>query len=220
MADRIALQADTGRQLGSAASRRLRREGRIPAVVYGLDADPLSISVDYSEARVALTTDAGLNALLDVAVGDESLVCVVKDIQRHVTRDEVLHIDFLRVDPNAVMEVEVPIVLVGDARAVTDVSGMVDQNLFALAILTKPTDIPNEIEVDISAMTVGDTIRVEDVALPAGMSAVSDAESTIATAMVTRSTIEAMAAEDAAEAEEGAEAAAPADADADGGDDA
>ena len=209
MADQVALQAATGRELGSSSSRRLRREGKIPAVVYGLDSDPTPISLDYGAARVALSTDAGLNALLNLEIDGNTELCLVKDLQRHVVRDEVTHIDFIRVDPNADFELEVPLVLVGEARAVANVSGMVDQAMFALAISTKPTSIPNEIEVDISEMEVGDTIRVDMLNLPEGVVATDDPETAVATALVTRSTLEAMRAEDeAGEEGEAGEAAA------------
>lgn len=224
MAQQVALKAETGRELGSKPSRRLRREGRIPAVVYGLADDPVSVSVDYSEARIALTGDAGLNALLNLDIDGRQQLCLVKDVQHHVVRDEVSHIDFIRVDPNSEMELEVPVVLVGEAREVMNESGMVDQALFAVMISTKPTSIPNEIEVDISEMEIGDTIRVEDLQLPEGVSPAMPVETAIATAMVTRSTLEAMQEEEEAEAE--AEAEAEEDAggsdgadDGDGGDD-
>lgn len=221
MAQQVALKAETGRELGSSSSRRLRREGKIPAVIYGLDAEPTAISVDYREARVALTGDAGANALLNLAIDGADQLCLVKDIQRHVVRDEVTHIDFIRVDPNSNIEVEIPLVLVGEAKAVNNVSGMVDQALFSVVIATKPTSIPNEVEVDISEMEVGDTIRVEDLILPEGVSPAMRLQATVATAMVTRSTLEAMRQEEEAEAAEGeeGEAAAPAEGDDAAGDD-
>jgi len=224
MAQQIALQAESGRELGSSSARRLRRTGRIPAVVYGLEDGPLPVSVDYSEARNALTGDAGLNALLNLAIDGSDQLCLVKDVQRHVVRDEVSHIDFIRVDPNADFELEVPLVLIGEAKAVANVSGMVDQALFSVVIATKPTSIPNEIEVDISNMEVGDTIRVEDLQLPEGVSPAMRLQATVATAMVTRSTLESMRAEEEAEAAEEAAALAgeggeaPAEGAEDGGD--
>lgn len=210
MAQQVALKAETGRELGSSSSRRLRREGRIPAVVYGLENDPLPVSVEYSEARIALSGDAGLNALLNLAIDGEDQLCLVKDIQRHVVRDEVSHIDFIRVDPNADFELEVPLILIGESKAVANVSGMIDQALFSVVISTKPTSIPNEIEVDISEMEVGESIRVEDLKLPEGVQAAMSLETTVATAVVTRSTLEAMRADEAAEAAEDEDGAAPA----------
>jgi len=211
MSQQVALKAESGRELGSSSARRLRGEGRIPAVVYGLAADPLPVSVEYSEARVALTGEAGLNALLNLAIDGVDQLCLVKDIQRHVVRDEVSHIDFIRVDPDADFELEVPLILIGESKAVANVSGMVDQALFSVVISTKPTSIPNEIEVDISDMEVGDTIRVEDLSLPEGVKPAMRLEATVATAVVTRSTMDAMRAEEEAEAaaelEESGEAA-------------
>lgn len=218
MAQQIALQAVSGRELGSSSSRRLRRDGKIPAVVYGLEAEPLPVSVNYAEARIALTGDAGLNALLNLDIDGNDQLCLVKDVQRHVVRDEVTHIDFIRVDPNIDIEIEIPLVLTGEAKAVNLVSGMVDQALFSVVIATKPTSIPNEVEVDITDMEVGDTIRVEDLVLPEGVSPAMRLQATVATAMVTRSTLEAMRAEEAAElAGDEEDGAAPA-AEADGGD--
>lgn len=213
MAQQVALNAETGRQLGSSSSRRLRRDGKIPAVVYGLEAEPLPVALEYSAARIALTGDAGLNALLNLTIDGADQLCLVKDIQRHVTRDEVTHIDFIRVDATSDIEVEVPLVLVGEARAVANVSGMVDQALFSVVISTKPTSIPNEIEVDISDMEVGDAIRVEDLQLPEGVSPAMRLQATVATALVTRSTLESMREEAEADAEEGEEGAAEAAAD-------
>jgi len=211
MSQQVALKAESGRELGSSSARRLRGEGRIPAVVYGLAADPLPVSVEYSEARVALTGEAGLNALLNLTIDGVDQLCLVKDIQRHVVRDEVSHIDFIRVDPDADFELEVPLILIGESKAVANVSGMVDQALFSVVISTKPTSIPNEIEVDISDMEVGGTIRVEDLSLPEGVKPAMRLEATVATAVVTRSTMDAMRAEEEAEAaaelEESGEAA-------------
>jgi len=211
MAEQVALKAESGRELGSSSSRRLRREGKIPAVVYGLSSEPTPVALDYSAARIALTGDAGTNALLQLEIDGSTELCLVKDLQRHVVKDQVTHIDFIRVDPDAPMEVEVPLVLVGEAREVTNVSGMVDQAMFSVLLSTKPTQIPNEVEIDISEMVVGDSLRVEDLQLPDGVEAALPAETTLATALVTRSTLEAMRvaeeAELAAEAEDGAEGA-------------
>lgn len=209
MAQQVALNAETGRELGSSSARRLRRTGRIPAVVYGLSTEPLPVSVEYAEARVALSGSAGLNALLNLAIDGNDELCLVKDVQRHVVRDEVSHIDFIRVDPNADFELEIPLILIGESKAVANVSGMVDQALFSVVITTKPTSIPNEVEVDVSEMEVGDTIRVEDLKLPEGVKPAMDLEATVATAVVTRSTLEAMRLDEEAEAAEEEAAAAP-----------
>ena len=216
--DEIVLTAATGRTTGSRSTRRLRGEGLVPAVLYGLDQDPVSVSVIWPELRQALTTEAGVNVVLQLEVEGERHMSIVKDIQRHPVRRDVVHVDFLRIDPNKKVTVGVTIVMIGEALEVTQGNGMVDQNLFSLTVDASPTAIPNELEVDISALTIGDSIRVADIALPAGVTTDVDPEETVAVGMITRSTLEAMAAEEAAEAAEAAEAEVGAVASEDGAD--
>jgi large subunit ribosomal protein L25 len=204
----IVLSADTDRVTGTRSSRRLRRASRVPGVVYGLSQDPVSIDVAWADLREALTTDAGVNAVIHLEIGGEKQMSIVKEIQRHPVGRDVTHVDFLRIDPDQDVTVDVPLVMVGDAKAVTDADGMVDQNLFSLTVNAAPDSIPNELEVDISDLTVGDSLRVADIALPAGVTTDVDPEETVAVGMITRSTLEAMAADEAAEAEALAEALA------------
>jgi len=165
----ITVTADTGRPTGSRASGRLRAEGKVPAVVYGLGKDPVSVAVTWRDLRQALTGDAGLNTLIDLHVDGGSELVMVKDLQRHPVRRDVLHVDFLRVSRDQVLTVEVPIVLSGDARAVLDANGVVDQVLFHLSITAKPQDIPNELTLDITGLSPGDTLRVSDLSLPSAV---------------------------------------------------
>ena len=165
----IVLSAETSRTTGTRSSRRLRREGRVPAVVYGLSQDPVSIDVDWPELRRVLTTDAGVNAVIHLEFGGEKQMSIVKDIQRHPVRRDVTHIDFLRIDPKQDVTVDVPVVMVGEAKEVTDADGMVDQNMFSLSVSAAPDNIPNELEIDISDLTVGDSKRVGDIFLPIGV---------------------------------------------------
>ena len=213
----LVLQAELGRELGSSATRRLRRENKIPGVLYGLGDEPVSVAVAYGELRAALSTDAGLNQLINLDLGGDKALSIVKELQRHPVRDEVIHVDFLRVDPNQELSVEVPIILLGEARKVTDESGMVDQTLFALEVLATPTTIPNELTVDISELEINESVRVADIVLPAGVRTEVDPEEAVAVGTVTRSTLESMAADEAAEAGEEAEGDAG---EGDGGDDA
>jgi len=178
----------------------------VPAVVYGLSQDPVSIDVDWPELRRVLTTEAGVNAVIHLEFDGDKQMSIVKDIQRHPVRRDVTHIDFLRIDPKQDVTVDVPVVMVGEAKEVTDADGMVDQNLFSLTVNAAPDSIPNELEIDISDLTIGDSKRVADLVLPAGVTTDVDPEETVAVGMITRSTLEAMAADEAAEAAEAAEA--------------
>jgi large subunit ribosomal protein L25 len=199
----LLLTAQTGRPTGTRSSRRMRAEGMVPGIVYGLGQDPVAVAVAWPELRRALTTDAGVNALLTLDIDGKQQLSIVKEIQRHPTRRDVTHVDFIRLDANTEISVEVPIVLEGEAKNVTQVSGMVDQSLFSLAIFSKPDAIPTELTVDISELEVGEAIHVSDLTMPAGVRTEVDGEETIASALVTRSTLEAMREDEAAEAAEG-----------------
>lgn len=214
----LLLNAETGRTEGTRPSRRLRREGKIPAVVYGLDADPVAISVDWPDLRRCLTTDAGLNALITLDIDGTNHLSVVKDIQRHPTRRDVLHVDFLRVTEDQQIEVNVPVVLQGEARQVTQYDGMIDQSMYEMTISVTPTKVPQEIVIDISDLELGATIKVGDVELPEGASPVMDPDETVAIALITRSTREAIRRAEQGEAAEGEEAESAA-AEGDAGDD-
>ena len=198
------LQAETGRELGTRPSRRLRRAGRVPAVVYGMGSEPLTVSVDKTDLRVALTTEAGLNALITLDVEGGRHLSIIKDLQRHPVRRDVLHVDFLRIDPDQEVEVDIPLVLTGEAKKVTQASGMVDQVMHHLPVLAKPAHIPVEVTADVSDLEVGSSLRVSDIELPAGVTPAGDPDATFAVGLITRSTKEYLrqlkAEEEAAEA--------------------
>ena len=179
----IKLTATTGRELGNGPSRRIRAEGKVPGVVYGLDADPIPVTVEWRPLRAALTTDAGLNALINLDVDGDVALTIIKEMQRHPIRGDVMHLDFLRVSADALISVEVPINMVGEAEAVDLEDGTVDHLLFNLTINAKPADIPNEILVDISDLKIGDAIRVEDLDLPAGVTTDVDGDDVVITAL-------------------------------------
>ena len=180
-ADQITLTAETGRPIGSRSSRRLRREGKVPAVVYGADSEPTAIAVQWSDLRAALITDAGMNALITLDVDGDERLTIVKDMQRHPVRRDVTHVDFIVIDRNKAIEVEVPVVL---AETEDDhLKGLViDQNLFSVTVSAKPGTIPNEFLVDLAALTVDDPIRAGQIELPEGVELLTDPEDALVVA--------------------------------------
>lgn len=200
--DELLLTATPGRAVGTRSSRRLRSEGYVPGIIYGLGREPVSVSVEWIALRRALTTEAGVNALLRIDIEGEQQLSLVKDIQRHPVRRDVIHIDFIRVDADAEIQVDVPIILTGEAEKVTQESGMVDQTMFTLSVFSRPDSIPTELTADIGDLEIGGAIHVADLTLPAGVRTEVEPEDTIATALVTRSTLEAMREEEEAEAAE------------------
>ncbi|HRA33586.1 MAG TPA: 50S ribosomal protein L25 [Acidimicrobiales bacterium] len=177
----ITLKASTGLETGSGPSKRLRVDGKVPGVVYGLGVDPVAVTVEWRPFRETLITDAGLNVLIDLDIDGDVSLCMVKELQRHPIRGNVLHVDFLRVSRDAAITVEVPIVLAGEAREVEMANGTIDQLLHALTMSAKPADIPNEIVVDISGLRVGDHVSVGDLNLPAGATTDIDVDDMVVT---------------------------------------
>jgi large subunit ribosomal protein L25 len=197
----ITLVAEAPRPIGSRAAGRLRASGRIPGVIYGHGLDPLPISVDGRSLRAALTTDAGLNALLALQVGTETHLTLAREIQRHPVRSTVVHVDFQIVRRDEIVSAEVPVNLVGEARKVAQNDGLIEHQLTSLTVHATPADIPSHVEVDISEMEIGDTIRVSDIALPAGVTTDLDPEEPVVIAA--RGGVEEAA--EPTEGEEGAE---------------
>ncbi len=178
----IILQATPRPPQGTRPVRRLRNEGKIPGVVYGLGADPVTLTVDWRELRAALITEQGLNAVINLEIDGTRTPTLVKDMQRHAVRRNVLHIDFIRVDLDKTVDVEVTIHLEGEAELVGREGGVVDQVLQALLITAKPADIPSGLSVDISGLRIGEAMRVSDITLPAGVTTSTDPEDPVVTA--------------------------------------
>jgi large subunit ribosomal protein L25 len=185
MADDIILVAETGRSIGSPAARRLRATGKVPAVLYGRGAEPAPISVEWRDLRSALTTDKGLNALLTLRIDGSSTKAIVKEMQRHPVRRDVLHVDFLAVDVDKPITTDVPLVLEGEPEKVIRDDGVVEQILNVLIVTAKPDAIPGHIAVDVSDLEIGQHITVGDLQLPADVTTEADPEETIVTAKLT-----------------------------------
>lgn len=166
----IVLEAEVSRPLGSSASRRLRAEGKIPGIVYGHGTEPVAVAVVGRDLRVALSGDAGTNALLSLRAGGKTYLALARELQRHPVRGTVTHVDYQIVRRDEVIGADVPIVLLGEAIEVHHGDGLVDQQLFTLPVHAKPADIPTSVEVDISGLTIGAVVRVGDLPLPAGVS--------------------------------------------------
>lgn len=173
------LTAHTGRDIGSSSTRRLRAEGKIPAVVYGHGSEPIPVAVVAREFQIAMSGEAGLNTLLQLQVDGKDLLTMARDIQHHPVRNTVSHIDFLIVNRDEVIAAEVTINLVGEAIEVAHGDGIVDQQLFTLHVKAKPADIPPSVDIDISSLTIGGALHVSDILIPAGVELESDPEATV-----------------------------------------
>ena len=189
MSNQLELAAEPTRATGSGPSGRLRREGNVPATVYGLGTDPVSVSVAWRELRRCLITEAGINAIINLDVAGTKYLSMVKEIQRHPVRRDVIHVDFLAVDPTKPVHVEIPVVVTGEAKKVANLQGMVDQQLFKVQIAALPNAIPSTVHVDISDLEIGSVITVDSIVMPAGCTAAMAGTATVVQGLATRSTI-------------------------------
>jgi large subunit ribosomal protein L25 len=199
-------------ETGSRVARRLRRDGRVPAVVYGLDAGTDSVSVPARELDHILHSASGYNTLISLQVdGGKQQLTLARQVHRHPVRGILVHVDFVRVRADQTIEAEVPIQFVGEAEGVRN-GGLFEQSLFALTVEALPGDIPNAFEHDISALVIGDAIHVRDLAVPTGVVVLQEDDAVVAHISLPRAAeeeeVEAVEGEEGAEAVEGAEAPA------------
>ncbi len=173
------LAAEVGRPHGSRHTRRLRREGKIPGVIYGHGTDPVPVAVVGRELRLALNGEAGANQLLSLDTGETKYLTMARDMQRDPVAQTVIHVDFQIVRRDEVISADVSIVLVGEALEVQHGDGLVDQQMFSLSVNARPADIPTSIELDVTDLTIGAQLRVSDLALPAGVTTDLDPETAV-----------------------------------------
>jgi large subunit ribosomal protein L25 len=175
----ITLASEPRTDLGSRPAGRLRREGKVPAVVYGLGIDSVSITVPARELQHILAGEAGANSLITLDVDGKSVLTLARQIHRHPTKGVLMHVDFVRIDRAVAVSAEIPIHLVGEAEGVKD-GGLLEQLMFNLTIEAMPGNIPLAIEIDVSALAIGDQLRVEDVPLATGVATQIEGDTVVA----------------------------------------
>lgn len=220
--ERVKLEVSERSILGSSESRRLRKQGFVPGVLYGRS-DPVAIAVGERELRAALTTPAGSHVVLDVAVDSGSEhSAILKDYQRDKVRGTITHIDLQEVRLDQPIQTAVVVTLVGDPAGVKE-GGVLAQVANEVNVEALPLEVPQQIEVDVSELRIGDSIRLSEIEAPAGVTFLDDPDETVL-ANVTQPTrieepVEGAEGEEEAAAE-GEEPAAEAEAAAEAGEEA
>jgi large subunit ribosomal protein L25 len=200
--------------LGSAESRRLRRQGLIPGVLYGREQQPVAISIPERSLRSALTTSGGLNAVLDVVV-DEGKVhsSVLKEYQQHPVKGLIMHVDLQEVRLDQPIHATVPIHVHGEPVGVKE-GGVLTQVTNEVNVEALPMEVPEHLEADVSEMNIGDTLRLSAVTPPEGVTLLDDLEETViatVTQPMREEEPEPVEGEEGLEGEEGAEGEAAAE---------
>ncbi len=220
--DQVTLAAEKREVFGSRPARRLRRSGRVPAVVYGRSAHTAEVSVDALELSRALHTEAGLNALLSIELpGIEPVLTVAREIQRDPVRGDITHLDFIQVSLDEAIQAEVTVDYQGVPLGVREDGAIVETIENTVLIEALPTQIPSSIEVDISHMVIGDTLKLAELPVIEGVTYVDDPDRPLLGVQAPRAEEEEVPVEELEgeelEAVEGEEGEAPAEA-AEGGD--
>ena len=183
MSDTLHLPAETRERAGKGASRALRREGRVPAVIYGGNEEPVAIHVEEKLLIKQLGTGHFFNSIVEVEVGGKTVRTLPKDVAFHPVSDRPIHADFLRLSANSTVHVNVPVVFANEeASPGLKRGGVLNIVRHDLELICQPDKIPDEIAIDVTGLEVGASIHISHVNLPAGTkSAITDRDFTIAT---------------------------------------
>ena len=191
------IKAEARTELGKGASRRLRRSGRIPGTVYGASKDPQSITLSHDEVLHQLDREAFYSSVLTLNVDAQSEQVVIKDLQRHPYKPDILHIDFLRIDAKQKITMRVPLHFMNEQQCigVKSEGGVIGRIMTELEVSCLPGDLPEYIEVDMADLHVGDSVHLSDIVLPEGVEihallSGGDASASVATVSLPKGTIE------------------------------
>ena len=183
MSDTLNLPAETRERAGKGASRALRREGRVPAVVYGGKEEPLAIHVEEKLLIKQLSTGHFLNSIVEIEVGGKKLRTLPKDVAFHPVTDRPLHADFLRLSKDSTVHVNVPVLFINEEDSPgLKRGGVLNIVRHELELICDANKMPEDIQIDVTGLDIGDSIHISNVTLPAGStSAITDRDFTIAT---------------------------------------
>lgn len=202
--DTIQLDGKSRNKTGKGASRRLRSTGRLPAIFYGPEAEPIMLSIDYRDLLKSLKGRPPENVIFDLRIGSngksQSKKVMIKEIQIDPVNRDYLHVDFCEISMAKEIEASIPLHLVHTAIGVTQ-GGMIEHIRRELSVVCLPKDLVDAIEIDVSGLDIGDTLHVGDIALPPGLSSAEAGDLTVATVVAPTITAEA----EEAEAEEAVE---------------
>jgi len=171
MAEKFDLVAEIREDSGKGASRRLRHQNKVPAIIYGAGRPPRALTFDHNKVMHELENESFYSSVLNIKVGDKSQAAIVKDIQRHPSKPRIVHMDFQRIVEDQVIRMNVPIHFLGadDAVGVRDGGGSVSQMRNDVEVVCLPKDLPEYLELDISELELDDYMYMSDIPLPEGV---------------------------------------------------
>jgi large subunit ribosomal protein L25 len=183
MSEALNLPAEARERAGKGASRAIRRDGRTPAVIYGGKEEPTLIHLEQKELVRQLNTGHFMNSIVNIEIGGKTIRTLPKDVAFHPVTDRPLHVDFLRMTGDSKVEVQVPVVFINEEDSPgLKKGGVLNIVRHELELLCPNSDIPEEIQIDVTGKDLGDSIHISEVTLPKGVtSVITDRDYTIAT---------------------------------------
>lgn len=201
----VSLSANSRDSKGKGAARTLRSQGQIPAVIYGHGRDPQPLALNARDLDKLLSHIQAESTVIEVTVGGHTAKTLIREIQRHPIKRQILHVDFQALVAGEKVVVSIPIVLQGIPEGVRLEGGVLDQTLREIEIEVDPSNIPDHIEYDVTNMVIGDSVHVSDLKVPEGVEVQDDPETSVAVLAAPRAVIEETpAVAEAVEGEEGA----------------
>jgi large subunit ribosomal protein L25 len=177
MSMQAALSAQKREGAGKGVARKLRAAGQVPAVLYGQGTDPVSLTLNAREAEKVFASVSVENTIIDLTIeGDDTVQTLVREIQAHPFRHEILHVDFLLLKRGVSVELDIPVHLAGTARGVRNDGGLLDHVLHDIKVRCIPSLIPDAAELDVSDLGIGDSLHVSDIRLPEGVQILTEGE--------------------------------------------
>lgn len=173
------LNATLRSESGKGAARALRRAGSVPAVIYGHKREPMSLSIQTRELERLLDKIAAETTVVELSIDGKVSRTLIREIQKHPFKRQLVHVDFQELVAGEMITVNVPLVIVGTSVGVRSFGGILDQTMRELEVSVDPSNIPNHIDVDVSALGVADSIHVRDLKLPAGVTVLTDADASV-----------------------------------------
>ena len=173
------LSATLRSESGKGAARALRRAGSVPAVIYGHKREPMSLSIVTRELERLLERVAAGSTVVELSIDGKVSRTIIREIQKHPFKKQLVHVDFQELVAGEKITVSIPLIVVGTSVGVRSSGGVLDQTLRELEVSVDPSSIPNHIDVDVSALDVGDSVHVRDLTLPEGITVITDADASV-----------------------------------------
>ena len=184
------LSAEMRSERGKGVARKLRAAGRVPGVVYGHGRQPQSLSLVARDLDRLLSHIAAGSTVIELTLGKATTKTLIREIQRHPFKKQILHIDFMELVAGEKVIVDIPLVFVGIPEGVRLSGALLEQIVHSIEVNVDPSNIPNHIDVDVSNLAMGHSLHVRDITLPEGVEVLTDEDTTICAVVAPRAVVE------------------------------